>query len=54
MRAEDRLAPTIKGIITVVGVCGLYSQILVFRVDKDVRNHLMHFIDEGFEVQKSE
>lgn len=33
------LVPALKGIDTVVGQCGLYSQILVLRVDKDVRNH---------------
>lgn len=51
LRTEGRLVPTIQGINTVVGQCGLYSQILSFRVDKDVRNHL---IDKGFEGQKSE
>lgn len=42
-----------KGINTAVKQGGLYSLILVLRVDKDVQNHLMHFIDEEFEVQKS-
>lgn len=48
---RGRLVPSIKEINIAVGKLGLYLPILIFRANKDIRNHQIHFRDEGFKVQ---